>query len=205
MALIKCSECGHDVSDKATTCPNCGAPVVLETIKNTKINIIRFHNDYFTGINVNVYVDGEYKVTIGDAFDATIEVEKGFHNISFNLNDNEVENLSIQADEKTYVIKLKVISDNEISIISTEEIDENKPIIPKSNTKLKRVCPRCGGEMQIQTVVEARSGGFLTFLGYFLLCITILGIFILIPLLLRKKTETNTYAVCQNCGYKKIL
>lgn len=27
MALIKCSECGHDVSDKATSCPNCGCPI----------------------------------------------------------------------------------------------------------------------------------------------------------------------------------
>jgi len=29
MALIKCSECGHDVSDKAKTCPHCGAPVEI--------------------------------------------------------------------------------------------------------------------------------------------------------------------------------
>lgn len=27
MALIKCKECGHDVSDKADACPNCGAKV----------------------------------------------------------------------------------------------------------------------------------------------------------------------------------
>lgn len=27
MALIKCTECGHDVSDKAEMCPNCGCPV----------------------------------------------------------------------------------------------------------------------------------------------------------------------------------
>lgn len=26
MALIKCKECGHQVSKKATACPNCGAP-----------------------------------------------------------------------------------------------------------------------------------------------------------------------------------
>ena len=26
MALIKCSECGKDVSDKASNCPNCGNP-----------------------------------------------------------------------------------------------------------------------------------------------------------------------------------
>lgn len=27
MALIKCKECGHEVSDKAEACPNCGCPV----------------------------------------------------------------------------------------------------------------------------------------------------------------------------------
>lgn len=28
--LIKCSECGKEVSDKASTCPHCGAPVKKE-------------------------------------------------------------------------------------------------------------------------------------------------------------------------------
>ncbi|MDY9920862.1 MAG: hypothetical protein U2P59_03445 [Synergistota bacterium] len=27
MALIKCTECGKDISDKATACPNCGCPI----------------------------------------------------------------------------------------------------------------------------------------------------------------------------------
>ena len=27
MALIKCKECGHEVSDKASVCPNCGCPI----------------------------------------------------------------------------------------------------------------------------------------------------------------------------------
>jgi hypothetical protein len=27
MALIKCDECGRDVSDKASSCPNCGNPI----------------------------------------------------------------------------------------------------------------------------------------------------------------------------------
>ena len=27
MSLIKCSECNHDVSDKAESCPNCGFPI----------------------------------------------------------------------------------------------------------------------------------------------------------------------------------
>lgn len=28
MALIKCSECGQEISDKASACPNCGCPVI---------------------------------------------------------------------------------------------------------------------------------------------------------------------------------
>ena len=28
MALIKCPECGKEISDKAKSCPNCGAPVL---------------------------------------------------------------------------------------------------------------------------------------------------------------------------------
>ena len=27
MAIIKCTECGKEISDKAATCPSCGAPV----------------------------------------------------------------------------------------------------------------------------------------------------------------------------------
>lgn len=27
MALISCSECGKEVSEKAASCPNCGAPI----------------------------------------------------------------------------------------------------------------------------------------------------------------------------------
>lgn len=34
MALIKCSECGKEVSSKAQSCPNCGNPISLDnTIK----------------------------------------------------------------------------------------------------------------------------------------------------------------------------
>ena len=43
MALIKCKECGHDVSDKASVCPNCGCPIEKGTnhvsnkpVKNSK-------------------------------------------------------------------------------------------------------------------------------------------------------------------------
>lgn len=33
MAMIKCRECGREISSEATTCPNCGCPVSNETIE----------------------------------------------------------------------------------------------------------------------------------------------------------------------------
>ena len=38
MALINCSECSNQVSDKAVACPHCGCPVKLNTISNTSQN-----------------------------------------------------------------------------------------------------------------------------------------------------------------------
>ena len=32
MAIIKCPECGHSVSDQALTCPNCGVQIANQII-----------------------------------------------------------------------------------------------------------------------------------------------------------------------------
>ena len=39
MALIKCTECGKDVSDKAAACPNCGNPITKQDDALAKSNI----------------------------------------------------------------------------------------------------------------------------------------------------------------------
>ncbi|MDE7323058.1 MAG: zinc ribbon domain-containing protein [Lachnospiraceae bacterium] len=36
MAIIKCNECGKEISDKATSCPNCGCPITPATQKTKK-------------------------------------------------------------------------------------------------------------------------------------------------------------------------
>jgi len=35
MALVKCTECGREVSDQAAACPNCGAPVRSAAVPGT--------------------------------------------------------------------------------------------------------------------------------------------------------------------------
>lgn len=41
MALIKCNECGKEISSKATNCPNCGAPVTIKPQNSVKIEPIK--------------------------------------------------------------------------------------------------------------------------------------------------------------------
>ena len=39
MALIKCKNCGHQISDKATKCPKCGGESILMSINNIEETI----------------------------------------------------------------------------------------------------------------------------------------------------------------------
>jgi DNA-directed RNA polymerase subunit RPC12/RpoP len=41
MALIKCHECGNQVSDNAVACPKCGAPVMVHLRRRQKAYLIR--------------------------------------------------------------------------------------------------------------------------------------------------------------------
>ena len=40
MALIKCHECGGQISDHARTCPKCGAPVIATIKRRQKAVLI---------------------------------------------------------------------------------------------------------------------------------------------------------------------
>ena len=40
MALIKCNECGKEISSRALTCPNCGCPSNID-LASTKTNVVK--------------------------------------------------------------------------------------------------------------------------------------------------------------------
>lgn len=42
MALIKCPDCGKEISDRARTCPFCGCPIgeLLESVETVKIKLL---------------------------------------------------------------------------------------------------------------------------------------------------------------------
>ena len=52
MAIIKCPECGKDVSDKAVSCPACGYPIASKIPNGDiqiKIGILKAKNKLQTG------------------------------------------------------------------------------------------------------------------------------------------------------------
>ena len=62
MALIQCSECGHQVSDKAVSCPMCGAPIAGATLATISSNVIKlvWEGKYaVTEIPMEVKVNGK--------------------------------------------------------------------------------------------------------------------------------------------------
>ena len=59
MALIKCTECGHMISDKAMNCPKCGCPTKTETVQhqdNAPSNVAPVYDEEESHSNKWLYV-----------------------------------------------------------------------------------------------------------------------------------------------------
>jgi len=65
MSLIKCNECGKEISDKAETCPNCGCPIELTKKREDII---------FNINNINVNMDEIMKLSNYDKFHASKKI-----------------------------------------------------------------------------------------------------------------------------------
>ena len=78
MALIKCSECGKEISNKANTCPNCGCPIEKE---KKKVRIIKSGG---LALRCSVFIDNQPIGQIGVGSNKSIEIEipVGTHYIS---------------------------------------------------------------------------------------------------------------------------
>ncbi len=84
MVLIKCSECGKEISSKAKSCPNCGCPINDESTLPKKKIIIKkcFHS----ALRTSVFIDNQPVGEIGVGANKTIELElpSGTHYIGLN-------------------------------------------------------------------------------------------------------------------------
>lgn len=162
-----------------------------------------------------VIVDGVEMGQAGEGETLCLSLQEGEHILRLQTGRNSIETPLYIGPDATAIVEFKTDEwakeRHKILRNSFAPASISRPGTPSQSPLSRmpaaagtiRLCPKCGGSMMIQTVSESRKSGCGTILLYIILCLTILGILIVIPLALRKKTETVTYAVCQNCGYRE--
>ena len=72
MAIIKCPDCGRDVSDKASSCIHCGCSIVSVSMNTQKVQVVANSVAIIYGIQqtgllggtMKLYIDGEYITSV---------------------------------------------------------------------------------------------------------------------------------------------
>ena len=83
MALIKCPECGKEISDKAATCPNCGMPL-RRIDRGTYDVIIKREKQWFlVNPKIKVTVDTTDEHFLENNSSITLPLTTGSHTIIF--------------------------------------------------------------------------------------------------------------------------
>ena len=131
MALILCSECGLQVSDKAETCPHCGAPITALDISKCKSLSITWEGKRFSlnkknRIFVNGNVIGEFETK--ESFCAYVpitsskmEIEiKGEINFKKTLNLELTQSYHCEIDSSG--ISLYYLSDSEFDELEDDSL-----------------------------------------------------------------------------------
>lgn len=78
MALIKCSECGKEISNKANICPNCG--ISLKTGGLNKNKIIKIFSDIFITLLLLLFL----WFTLSDCYEMINEnIYLEFYNVAY--------------------------------------------------------------------------------------------------------------------------
>ena len=75
MALIKYEDYGNEVSDKAASCPNCGAPI-CDDKEESKAIIYGLSQMGILGDKLKIYVGGEYIGNVRKEQNLEIPIEK---------------------------------------------------------------------------------------------------------------------------------
>ncbi len=84
MALIRCPECGKEVSDKAAACIGCGCPIAPRSVES-KIVVYGYTQHFLINPSVTVYVDGVEYCSVAKGGYVEIPIDRTSE-VSFKLN-----------------------------------------------------------------------------------------------------------------------
>lgn len=143
MALILCEECGKEISDKATSCPHCGCPVVGKIEKG----FLHIHWADRRGDSIRktkVVLDGKEVALLKSDGNADFEVSAGQHKVEFwqgkHLLLEEVFEINETNPEEYFAFK-EVMGWTHAALKRVEAEESKKWNLPSKNAPK---CPTCG-------------------------------------------------------------
>ena len=211
-----CYNCGQQLANNAKYCWKCGSyvyrgshakenPSSQDAPKAYGLLVIERNNNPYNTAPAEIWINGRKSRLINNGETVSIKLPVGVHNIMIEQEGQESLTNTVEINEG----ERKIFTYRAADLSARRSAPTDAPAYNRTPVKVQqysgRICPRCGGIMTTHIVTESRKTGCGTILLYIILALTILGLFIVIPLALRKKTETVTYAVCQNCGHQIIL
>ena len=91
MALIKCPECGKEISDKALACPNCGMPLRSEDRGTYNVTIHREKQWFLINPKTKITVDNVEEYEVGSGEEIVIPMTTGKHTILFTMSPKKTQ------------------------------------------------------------------------------------------------------------------
>ena len=79
MALIKCPECGREISSKALSCPHCGNPINMR--QEIPVNFTRISKMSGAACKFVIYVDGMIVGQLKNGESFTTSIMQGGHQL----------------------------------------------------------------------------------------------------------------------------
>ncbi len=150
MALIKCIECNHEVSEFAESCPNCGCPISISKNKKNANNI--YSVILISCDERKVKIIQEVRKITG--FDLA-KAKKIVDNLSYvktNCSLEEANQIKILLENKGASVDIVPYDPSQEKIIETKHIPQS-PKVPK--------CPKCDS-----TAIEAVQRGYSILSGF---------------------------------------
>lgn len=133
MALIKCPECGKEVSDKSKKCPNCGVGLAGMQLMKMKISVVIFIISIIITIGCSIYISNNEVDAARESLDNFTLIGTEYYKEDDDLPLNSKINLSKNirtCSTSTMIISLicivifYIIYNNEVKSYKNNESDD---------------------------------------------------------------------------------
>jgi len=145
MALIKCKECGHEISKSAKNCPNCGAKRKKSSAGCLVFIILGFlFFGYFASIDTSSYSSPSINTSTTTSTSTTEDFGPKLvlidwnwsHQSSFAIVEGQVKNISDQPLDNVKAV-VEFYTGDDVFISSDNSLIEYKPLMPGQTSPFK--------------------------------------------------------------------